>query len=200
MKFTSRSVFTLLLVVALAALLTTSGCGPKETAGAPETPPGAPTTDLAPQPQVETPVSESPADNSGLKKAPSVTGATLDGKPFDLASYKGKVVVVDFWATWCAPCVHGIPDLMALQEKYGKQGFQILGFSVDRNKADVESFVAEKKINYPIVIVDQAVAEAWGGVNAIPTTFILNKDGYIAKDFVGLTPAEELEATFTPLL
>lgn len=199
MKVISKSVLALLLVLALAALLT-SGCGQKETTGAPETPPGAPTADMAPQPEVETPANESPADNSGLKMAPSVTGTTLDGKPFDLASYKGKVVIVDFWATWCGPCVKGIPDLMALQEKYGKQGLQILGFSVDRSKTEVEDYVAKEKINYPIIIVDPSVADAWGGVDAIPATFILNKDGYIVKDFVGLTPPEELEAVFTPLL
>ncbi len=212
MKLFSRSVFVLLLVLALATLLT-SGCGPKKTTGAPETPSGAPTTDMAPQPEQSASSSEG---NEASKEAvvvegsfkgapkgvvaPNVTGSTLDGQPFDLTDYKGKVVMVDFWATWCGPCVRGIPDLIALQSKYGDKGFQVIGFSLDRNESKVEDFVKNEGINYPILVVPPSVAEAWGEIEGIPTTYILDKEGFIRHDYLGPASPQELEAAIEALL
>ncbi len=212
MKLFSRSVFVLLLVLALAALLA-SGCGPKKTTGAPETPSGAPTTDMAPQPEQSPSSSEgNEASNEavlvegsfkGAPKgvvAPKVTGSTLDGQPFDLEDYKGKVVMVDFWATWCGPCVRGIPDLIALQNKYGDKGFQVIGFSLDRNEGKVEDFVKSEGINYPILVVPPSVAEAWGEIEGIPTAYLLDKEGVIRHDYLGPASPQELEAAIEALL
>jgi thiol-disulfide isomerase/thioredoxin len=194
-----RLIFALLALGAL-LVLATSGCAPTKTTGAPPVPSGAPTDDMAPPPQTESSASEGFSGNPQGVVAPNVTGTTLDGQPFDLSTYKGKVVVVDFWATWCPPCRKGIPDLIALQTKYGSQGLQIVGFSVDREESEVKSFVTEQGINYPILIVGQKVSKDWGGVNSIPATFILDKAGVIQKDFVGLTPIEELESAIKGLL
>src|SRR5690606_9944965 len=112
--------------------------------------------------------------------APAWKLRDLDGREVDSAQFKGKVVVVDFWATWCGPCIAEIPGYIDMQKKYGDQGLVIVGISVDQKSAtEVKEFAASKGINYTIVMSDDRVTDDFGGVQVIPTTFLINREGRI---------------------
>ena len=113
----------------------------------------------------------------------------LNGRQLSSADWKGKVVLVNFWATWCPPCLAEIPDLIALQNKYRDQ-LVVVGVSEDEISPDVvKQFADDKKINYPIAMTTPALAERFTGIVALPTTFILDPDGRIAYKRVGLLHA-----------
>lgn len=117
---------------------------------------------------------------------------SIEGKEVKLSDFKGKVVILDFWATWCAPCREGIPDLIDIQKNYSKD-VQIIGITVDENPMKVvPPFVKEYKINYPILIGTDEVYQKYGGIDAIPTTFIIDKNGKILKKHIGLVEKEVL--------
>ena len=117
----------------------------------------------------------------------------LNGRQLSSADWKGKVVLVNFWATWCPPCLAEIPDLIALQNKYRDQ-LVVVGVSEDEISPDVvKQFADDKKINYPIAMTTPALAERFTGIVALPTTFILDPDGRIAYKRVGLLHAEQTE-------
>lgn len=116
---------------------------------------------------------------------------SLDGKSVKLSDFRGKVIVLDFWATWCPPCRKGIPDLVDIQKSI--DGVQIIGITVDRNpKEVVPDFIKEYNINYPILIGNEEVYKNYGGIEAIPTTFIIDKNGRIINKHVGLVSKETL--------
>lgn len=117
---------------------------------------------------------------------PSFALQDLDGKPIDQSAWKGKVVLLNFWATWCGPCRAEIPDLVALQAKYADQ-LVVVGLSVDEPemKAAVKQYVADKQINYPVAMVDESVEKLFGGVSSIPTTFMVQSDGRLVQRHVG---------------
>jgi peroxiredoxin len=126
--------------------------------------------------------------------APAWKLKDLAGQEVSSDQFKGKVVVVDFWATWCGPCVSEIPGYVALQKKYGPQGLVIVGVSLDRKgPAHVKKFVDEHAMNYTIVMGDDGITEAFGGFNAIPTTFLISRDGRIINQKTGAAPAEDYE-------
>lgn len=126
--------------------------------------------------------------------APEFTVTTLDGAVVSKASLQGKVVVVDFWATWCAPCVEEIPGFVRLQEKYRDDGLVVLGVSLDRKGADhVRAWAAQRGVNYLLAMGDDALVEAFGGFDAIPTTFLLGRDGTVRHRKTGAMPAEDYE-------
>ena len=110
----------------------------------------------------------------------------------NLSDYRGKVVVLDFWATWCPPCRKGIPDLIELKNDYKNDDVEVIGISLDsftrggETKNDVVPFIKEYGINYPIVIGDPTVAQNYGGINSIPTSFVIDKDGFIVSYYQGL--------------
>jgi thiol-disulfide isomerase/thioredoxin len=111
---------------------------------------------------------------------------TLDGRTLTTADLRGKVTVINFWATWCAPCKAEIPDLIALQEKY-RDHLVVIGVSEDEGPvADVQRFAAEYQINYPIVMTTEELQRAFPGVTALPTTFVLDRDVRLAQKHVGL--------------
>lgn len=126
--------------------------------------------------------------------APAWKLKDLDGREVSSAQFKGKVVVVDFWATWCGPCVGEIPGYTALQKKYGKDGLVIIGASVDqKGPAHVKAFAEKNQMGYTVVMADDAVVEAFGGFDAIPTTFLISRDGRIIHRKTGAMPHEEYE-------
>jgi peroxiredoxin len=128
------------------------------------------------------------------KVAPDFALKDADGKTVRLADYKGKVVLLDFWATWCGPCKIEIPWLKEFQRKFRDRGFEIIGVSMDdEGWPVVKPFVAELGINYRIVIGDDTTAQRYGGVDALPTTFVIDRDGKIAAVHVGLTGKGEIE-------
>ena len=125
--------------------------------------------------------------------APVVTMRDLDGREVSLASLRGKVVLVNFWATWCGPCRAEIPDLVALQEKYRDQ-LQVIGISQDEVPVDlVRRFAAAHRMNYPIVMSTPEIEKLFPGVNALPTSFIVDRESRIVQKHVGMLTASLTE-------
>ncbi|HLV87281.1 MAG TPA: TlpA disulfide reductase family protein [Candidatus Sulfotelmatobacter sp.] len=128
--------------------------------------------------------------------APELKSKDLDGKDLSLDAYKGKVVLLNFWATWCGPCRAEIPSLIKIQEAY-KDRVQIIGMNVDDDDGEqLRAFVKEEGINYPVAMTSLAVRLAYGGIAALPTMFIINQDSKVVQKHVGLfNPAlYEIEA------
>ena len=124
---------------------------------------------------------------------PAVTLHDLDGRSISSADLRGKVVIVNFWATWCPPCRAEIPDLIALQNKYGDR-LQVIGISQDEGPVDgVKRFVAAQRMNYPVVMTTPEVEKAFPGVSALPTSFILDREGRVVQRHVGLLNADLTE-------
>lgn len=133
--------------------------------------------------------------------APTWTLQDLEGKAVSSDQFKGKVVVVDFWATWCPPCREEIPGYIKLQEKYGKDGLVIIGVSLDRKgPAHVKQFAEKQGINYTLVMGDNDTVAAFGGFNAIPTTFIIDRQGNIRDRKTGAAETAEYEKTLLTYL
>jgi thiol-disulfide isomerase/thioredoxin len=118
----------------------------------------------------------------------------LDGKPVSAADFRGKVTIVNFWATWCPPCRAEIPDLIALQKKYGDT-LRIIGISEDDDPPEtVKKFVAEHGMNYPVVMTSADLRKVFPGVNALPTSFIVDREGRIVQRHVGMLDPRTTEA------
>lgn len=138
-------------------------------------------------------------------QAPDFTLKDLEGNEVKLSDYRGKVVILDFWATWCPPCRKGIPDFVEMQEQYGDDGFVIIGINLDQGEAKevvpmVSDFAKNYKINYPIVIHDQEIISAYGGIRSIPTTFVLDKEGKVRQGVQGYRPKSFFTNIIDPLL
>lgn len=133
--------------------------------------------------------------------APSWRLQDLAGKTVSSEDLKGKVVVVDFWATWCPPCREEIPGYIELQKQYGPEGLVIVGISLDQQGPDVvKPFAARYGINYPLVMGDEKVVADFGGVEGIPTTFLIDRNGVIRDRKVGMEPKAEYEAKILKVL
>ena len=134
-------------------------------------------------------------------KAPDFTLKTSDNKTIQLSKLKGKVVLVNFWATWCGPCRYEIPDFMEVYSQYKSKGFELVGIALDEEGWEVvKPYIAQQKINYPVVVGDGNLASAYGGIDAIPTSFLVDKEGYIIGKRVGVLPKEMLENSLKQLL
>ncbi len=124
--------------------------------------------------------------------APEFRIKDLEGREVRMSDLKGKVVLVNFWATWCKPCTLEIPWLIELQKKYGEKGFTVVGIAMDEEGAKVVApYAHQAKINYPIWIGDEDVATKFGGILGIPTSFLVSKDGRIVERYLGILLAYE---------
>ena len=149
--------------------------------------------------QVEQQLTKGPVNAGSVKllkervDIAAFTAPDLNGRPVSTAALRGKVVIVNFWATWCPPCREEIPDLIALQEKY-KDQLQIIGVSQDSGDIeDVRRFAAEHRMNYPTVMTSAEIERLFPGVYALPTSFILDREGKLAQKHVGLLNASLTE-------
>ena len=144
-----------------------------------------------------------PATSMLGRERPAFTLPDLDGQLRSVTEWDGKVVALNFWATWCPPCIKEVPEFVSLQEKYQGQGLQFIGIALQKPE-DVHEFVAEHKVNYPILAGELEViklAEAYGNhVGALPYTVIIDRNGRVAHVKPGILPTEEAESIITGLL
>jgi thiol-disulfide isomerase/thioredoxin len=126
--------------------------------------------------------------------APDFSLESLDGKTMRLSDFRGKAVLLNFWATWCGPCKIEMPWFVDLQKQYGSQGLQIVGVAMDDgSKEDIAKFARDMGVNYPILIGKESVGDQYGGVPALPESFIIARDGKIVDKIVGLRGKSEIE-------
>ena len=124
----------------------------------------------------------------------------LSGQKLALASFKGKVVLLDFWATWCDPCRAEIPHFVEMQNKYGKEGLQVVGISMDDEEQPVREFYNKFRMNYPVAVGDADIARSYGGIFGLPVAFIIGRDGRIYGKHIGETSPDVLEKDIKKLL
>lgn len=142
------------------------------------------------------------ACSGGIKiasAAPDLNLRDLNGNMVRLSDFKGKVIILDFFATWCPPCKEEIPDFIALQKQYGNQGFVMIGVSLSR-LGEVKLFAEKLGINYIILIADNQATDAYGPIRSIPMTFVIDKEFKIARKYIGYRPKEAFENDITDLL
>ena len=134
------------------------------------------------------------------RPAPALKVKTLDGKAASLADYDGKVVLVDFWATWCKPCVKAMPDLVKLHDKHKAKGFSVVGVSLDEEGAKaVRPFLEKQKLEYPVVLDEAKAWKSWG-VKVIPAMFLIDRDGSIVRQWTGKADKKEVDRAVAELL
>ena len=133
--------------------------------------------------------------------APDFTLRDLNGESFRLSDMKGKVVILDFWATWCPPCRAELPHFQALHREYAGKGLVIVGISLDSvGAAGVKAFIEANGVRYPILMGDRDVTTSYGGIRSIPTTFVIDREGRIVKKLVGYQSKEVFEGLVRELL
>jgi peroxiredoxin len=126
--------------------------------------------------------------------APDFTLQSLDGKAVRLSDYRGKAVLLNFWATWCAPCKIEMPWFVEMQKQYGAEGLQILGVAMDdANPKDIAAFAKEMGVNYPVLIGKESVGDAYGGVQFLPESFYIDRNGKVVDRAFGLKGRGEIE-------
>jgi cytochrome c biogenesis protein CcmG, thiol:disulfide interchange protein DsbE len=133
--------------------------------------------------------------------APPFKVNTTSGQAVTLANYKGRVLVIDFFASWCQPCTKSIPHIIELNRKYAPQGLQVLGLSLDEDKDDLIDFITPKKLNYPVALANEELQTDYG-LHSIPTLVLIDKKGVVVEKYMGLTDetAKKIEAAIKRLL
>lgn len=140
------------------------------------------------------------ASGPSLAAAPDLSVTDINGNTLQTVNLKGKVVLVNFWAAWCVPCANEVPQFMALQKKYQDQGLQVIGFSVEDDAAELRDFYHKYQMNYPVIASDIKIADAYGGVLGLPTTFVIGRDGKIQAKYNGATEFTVVEQEVVALL
>jgi len=126
--------------------------------------------------------------------APDFELKSIDGKQVRLSDFRGKAVLLNFWATWCAPCKIEMPWFVELQKQYAAQGLQVLGVAMDDSGEEtIAKFAKQMAINYPLLIGKESVGDAYGGVEFLPTTFIIDRQGKVVDRVFGLVGRSEFE-------
>jgi len=156
---------------------------------------------------VASPAGDAPQYISPLqgKPAPAFTLEDISGKKVSLADYKGKALLINFWATWCAPCKIETPWMVELRNQYASQGFEILGVSMDdldrgepeklsAEKKEIAAFVQKMHMPYPVLIGGDSISNPYGGLDDLPTSFFVDRDGTVVDAQLGLTSKDEIEA------
>jgi cytochrome c biogenesis protein CcmG/thiol:disulfide interchange protein DsbE len=143
-----------------------------------------------------------PARPSGALNtvAPDFTRTDLSGRPLQLNHFKGRVVLLNFWATWCGPCITEIPIFSQWQRRYGEAGLQVIGVSMDDDAAPVKRFVAKHSVSYPILMGDAKLGESFGGVFGLPQSFLIDTHGRIVLRIVGEPNMEALRSQIEGLI
>ena len=143
----------------------------------------------------------SDADATGKPAPLHYTLKDMNGAEVRLASYKGKIILLNFWATWCEPCKYEIPDLISLQEQYADD-LVVLGFSVDDTPEQLKAYAAEYKVNYPMLVGSghENIQDAYGPMWGIPVTIVIARDGTIARKQSGIRTREQFEREIKALL
>jgi cytochrome c biogenesis protein CcmG, thiol:disulfide interchange protein DsbE len=142
----------------------------------------------------------SAADSLLNKKAPQFSRTDLNGQTLDLASFRGKVVLLDFWATWCAPCQVEMPRFAQWQRQYGPQGLQVIGISMDDEPAPARRLYLKLKLNYPVAMGDEKLGGLYGGVLGLPLIYLIDRDGTVRAKFQGETDPKIIETQLKALL
>jgi thiol-disulfide isomerase/thioredoxin len=134
-------------------------------------------------------------------QAPDWKLVDLNGKIVNFSDFRGLVLILDFWTTWCVPCRIEIPHFVELQKQYGDKGLMVVGISLDKQGPEVvKKFVKQLGVNYPIVIGNEKVAEAYGGIYGIPTTFVIDRQGRIVSQHIGYDDKATFEKEVQSLL
>lgn len=133
-------------------------------------------------------------------RAPEFTRAGMDGRRVDLKAYRGKVVLLDFWATWCGPCQVEMPRFAAWQTQYAAQGLQVVGISMDDDAGAAKSVVTKLGLNYPVAMGDAKLGERYGGVLGLPLTLLIDRRGVVRAAFEGEADLTAMETQMKALL
>jgi cytochrome c biogenesis protein CcmG/thiol:disulfide interchange protein DsbE len=132
--------------------------------------------------------------------APAFSLTDIAGKPLNLSDYKGKVVLLDFWATWCGPCRVEVPRFVDLARRYREQGLIVIGISMDDEAEPVREFYRQYKLNYPVALGNEQLSEQYGSVFSLPTTFLIGRDGRVYAKHLGAAEVSVLEVEVRQLL
>jgi peroxiredoxin len=136
-------------------------------------------------------------------EAPNFTLTNVEGKRVSLSDYRGKAVLINFWATWCTPCKIETPWFVQLRNQYAHEGFEILGVSEDDasvSRAQIAKFGKEEGINYPLLVGNDAVSHKYGGVDVLPTSYFVGRNGRVVAETAGLVAKDEVEANIKKAL
>jgi len=201
-----------IIPIVLLASLYSFGCNTPKTDGTAKHDEGtSATTPATPASNAETTAAATPADgihvtdivnvegsvSSGTKVAPNFSWKGADGKDRSLKDYSGKVVMLNFWGTWCPPCRAELPDIVKLRKELQKNGFEVIGLGLGEQARGgktpaqrVAEFAKTNGLDYPLLLADERMAEAYGGIEAVPTTFIVNGKGEIVEKMIGMQSYE----------
>src|SRR5687768_10162135 len=198
----ARTIAVVVTAVALLAIAIPFVWSPNEEGGAPST-----TVAAAAGTSAADPAAADPADGAACmaNAKPAnfdFTMKDVDGNNVSLSTYKGKVVLLNFWATWCGPCKAEIPGFVKLQEKYRDKGLVIVGYSVDDTAEKAKAYAAQYKMNYPILLGEgrEDLQDAYGPIWGLPSSFIISRDGKVCRKHIGIAPEAVFEKEVVALM